>query len=1064
MLFVYIILTVILCSVVAFTPTTKHVRNDGRIPTKLSELSTNPDAKNQRPMLKPQDLTIPNDPTAFIIHNPKAFNIYYGSTWTQTKINVVDNFAANVGATDYWSIINSTVDSVTNRPPTPLKFLGSAWDASKIPTLINQDPDADAFSTNYVVPIMQSYITAKKIKSTGDFDLAKFDLDNTIFNLLMAPGWDFPTTPSYCGWHQQLPVTYGGMTKNIYVAFDLHGSATTNVNMCNGFGGTSADGVAISATSPHNDPELDTLVSVYAHEIFESVTDPVNGNAWWDRDDYVYDPSSNVYPWTTKSGMEDGDLCAWSFGSNPTSQFNTLNTPTFAGNGEMNANLKLPVTIGTGSPYYLVQMQYVYSPPNSQCAMTPKNLPTLSTTSTAVHYLSVYNAFKDKYSYKIDLWYRYNDNRNMATHSIVSPKGVAYGQHMEFGTFMANMLITGVFIYRSDNNVLVYQKTMSDSDMPFTIDSANANILVIWGECTTNCGPTNMVAQHFGFSGPSTPQYSRYYAINTVYSEVASTNTALNPTSLLTVMDASSRIVASTTRTNTSYSLNPYSSQSNPVWNFYSASGGVSSYLPYASVNMTKWKVSLSAPSKPTLKAVVGGPTIPRGAVVLPGSVVWIIFTRNIDAPTVVYQTTNVPSGCQGVTGSIGDGKCDAVNNNALCLYDGGDCCPNTCISTASYTCGSMGYLCVSGATTTVVPPTPIPSAAPIVAGTPTASPSVANMVKVYATTVITGLSQQLATSTNFAIALQQSIAIAAGVPQSAVSVPVVIYIASRMRARELLAPGATATYIITATNVNPTTLVNTLSSSSTASAMTSNLVSLGFTTAAASTPVVNTVQSPTLSPTTAPPVATSPPVNSPTVIPATVKGDTSCFAGSELLTLEDGHTKAMVDVQVGDRVLTINAMGEQVFSDVVYLPHDRNEEEATFAVISTESGRDLKMTLNHMLPAGACALSTLPLVAAGEVNVGDCLQTVSGREQVVSVKKVEGKGIYTVIAMEELIVVNGIVATPYGGINPTLANWYYNLHRLMYTTVWGKQLFFKGLHQGLHVVMVEWWSLINSF
>ena len=134
--------------------------------------------------------------------------------------------------------------------------------------------------------------------------------------------------------------------------------------------------------------------------------------------------------------------------------------------------------------------------------------------------------------------------------------------------------------------------------------------------------------------------------------------------------------------------------------------------------------------------------------------------------------------------------------------------------------------------------------------------------------------------------------------------------------------------------------------------------------------------------------------------------------------------------------MLTINIKGGQVFSDVVYLPHGRNEQRATFAQVSTESGRDLKMTLNHMLPAGACVLSNLPYVAASKVVVGDCVQTVSGREQVVSVGKVEGKGIYTVIAMEELIVVNGIIATPYGGINPTLANLYYNLHRLMYTFV----------------------------
>ena len=143
--------------------------------------------------------------------------------------------------------------------------------------------------------------------------------------------------------------------------------------------------------------------------------------------------------------------------------------------------------------------------------------------------------------------------------------------------------------------------------------------------------------------------------------------------------------------------------------------------------------------------------------------------------------------------------------------------------------------------------------------------------------------------------------------------------------------------------------------------------------------------------------------------------------------------------------MLTINVQGEPVFSYVVYLPHGRNEEHTIFAQVATESGRDLKMTMNHMLPAGACALSVLPYVAAGKVVVGDCVQTVSGREQVVSIKKVEGKGIYTVIAMEELIVVNGIVATPFGGINPTLANIYYNMYRVMFTFVHGTTMVSNG-------------------
>ena len=164
--------------------------------------------------------------------------------------------------------------------------------------------------------------------------------------------------------------------------------------------------------------------------------------------------------------------------------------------------------------------------------------------------------------------------------------------------------------------------------------------------------------------------------------------------------------------------------------------------------------------------------------------------------------------------------------------------------------------------------------------------------------------------------------------------------------------------------------------------------------------------------------------------------GTASCFAGTEHVTLENGATKAMSEVAVGDRILTVNAKtGAQVYSDVAYLPHGQNTDKAVFTVLATASGRDVKMTANHVLPAGACDLATasLPYVSASSVATGDCVQTVSGRERVVSVSTVEGRGIYTVIAMEELLVVNGVVATPYGGVNPTLANVYYNLHRLAY-------------------------------
>jgi hypothetical protein len=47
---------------------------------------------------------------------------------------------------------------------------------------------------------------------------------------------------------------------------------------------------------------------------------------------------------------------------------------------------------------------------------------------------------------------------------------------------------------------------------------------------------------------------------------------------------------------------------------------------------------------------------------------------------------------CTGA--SIGDGLCDTVNNEGACGFDGGDCCPGTCVS-GPYPCGVVGYNCL---------------------------------------------------------------------------------------------------------------------------------------------------------------------------------------------------------------------------------------------------------------------------------------------------------------------------------------------------------------------------------
>jgi hypothetical protein len=163
-----------------------------------------------------------------------------------------------------------------------------------------------------------------------------------------------------------------------------------------------------------------------------------------------------------------------------------------------------------------------------------------------------------------------------------------------------------------------------------------------------------------------------------------------------------------------------------------------------------------------------------------------------------------------------------------------------------------------------------------------------------------------------------------------------------------------------------------------------------------------------------------------------------SCFAGSETVTLESGETKPISEVRTGDRVLAADASRKTIFSEVVFVPHGSNADETVFTHITTTKGRDIKMTHNHILPAGACgSTSPPPDVYASSVTVGDCIITVSGMEEVSAVETVQGQGLYTIITKEEYVVVNGIIASPFA-FNHMVANFYYNIHRFLYACVPG--------------------------
>ena len=117
-----------------------------------------------------------------------------------------------------------------------------------------------------------------------------------------------------------------------------------------------------------------------------------------------------------------------------------------------------------------------------------------------------------------------------------------------------------------------------------------------------------------------------------------------------------------------------------------------------------------------------------------------------------------------------------------------------------------------------------------------------------------------------------------------------------------------------------------------------------------------------------------------PTVAPTE---SASCFAGSETVLLEKGETVPILALKVGDRVLAADINGKATFSEIVAVPHGLNNDRKVFSQIRTVTGRDIKLTPNHIILSGACnAALPLALVKADDVKVGSYVQSVDGRSR----------------------------------------------------------------------------------
>ena len=406
-------------------------------------------------------MDISNKQKNTILTNPIATNIYVGKSWKQSSMDLIDNFARNIGATDLWGVLQTTTNP-DGKVAQPLAFQGSGWDTSVDDTSVIVVPNAK----QWIRDTFKKYINAKMI-GTLPFDLAKLDLKNTIFTLMPSANIQI-TADNFCGYHTSM---YYDLATNDFAAYDeqtfrwtltpttvsfLYSFTPTALfkgekgeGMCTNYyaGGGSLNPTTPDVT-PNGDIIADRLLNVWTHEIFETVSDPGTGyigtgESWYNNDDLHFADTfkkgnGGGPPAFTQTGNnnENADLCNTLFGQDPTKLFNTANANNVVIQDPITKLWPFNANIIVGGKYFLISQQYAYVPNTngivntgkSQCAMSVKNLPALPAATTTMA-MSFTNTINDANGYY--LLVLYNNRVNQWQYVWKSPTA-KYGQSVQF--------------------------------------------------------------------------------------------------------------------------------------------------------------------------------------------------------------------------------------------------------------------------------------------------------------------------------------------------------------------------------------------------------------------------------------------------------------------------------------------------------------------------------------------------------------------------------------------------------------------------------------------------------
>ena len=170
----------------------------------------------------------------------------------------------------------------------------------------------------------------------------------------------------------------------------------------------------------------------------------------------------------------------------------------------------------------------------------------------------------------------------------------------------------------------------------------------------------------------------------------------------------------------------------------------------------------------------------------------------------------------------------------------------------------------------------------------------------------------------------------------------------------------------------------------------------------------------------------------------------TGCFTAQSKVVREDGRVVNMSQVNIGDKIQSMDSQGNIVFSEVLMFMDREPEETMRFISLTGDDGSVITLTPSHLVYSGAPDCQSLECMVptyAGNVERGHTLvvtrdNVISGVVTVASVSVTKHTGVYAPLTRAGNVVVDNVLASCYAVVDSqniahaafAPVRWYYSI------------------------------------